>query len=165
MTAPFLARWTGDSFEPLPRFHNIMSAEFVIGEVYNLVEQQERSVNSHNHYFASLHDLWLNVPEDQAERWQTFEHFRKWCLIKTGYADSRQLVCSSKAEARRVASFVRPCDEYAVVTVTDCVVTIYTAKSQSKKAMGNEQFQRSKSDVLDYAASMIGISMKQEEPA
>lgn len=161
MTIPILYAWTGTAMEPLKRFHNAVNALFVIGQVYNLEVIEERSSASHRHYFASLHDAWLNLPEDQAERFATSEHLRKFALIKTGFADSRQMVCSSKAEAIRFAAFVRPCDEYALVTVAGQVVTIYTAQSQSTKAMGKKRFQESKDAVLEYVSSLIGVDPRQ----
>lgn len=142
---------------PVPRFHNLANARFVIGEAYTLVEHQERSSASHAHFFAAVNEGWMNLPEDQAERFPSAEHLRKYALIRTGYSDSHTLVCSSKAEAQRVAAFMRPIDEFAVVTVQGATVTRFTAKSQSYRAMGREDFQKSKDAVLDYIASLIGV--------
>jgi len=40
-------------------------------------------------------------------------------------------------EAQRIAAFIKPMDTYAMVIVNECVVTVYTAKSQSLKAMAS----------------------------
>lgn len=48
-------------------------------------------------------------------------------------------------------------DEYAIVEAVECVVRVYTAKSQSMKAMGNRDFQQSKSDVLDFVDDLLGV--------
>lgn len=149
-------RWTGDSFTPLPRSKRACDEQFVVGQVYALAEEQQRSGNSHRHFFATLHEAWATLPESMAGQFPTNEHLRKFALIKTGYADSRQFVASSKAEALRLASFIRPVDDYSVVTVEGCVVTHWTAQSQSMRAMGGKRFQQSKSDVLDYVASLVG---------
>lgn len=156
MSAPLIYTWQGDCFTPLKRFQRACDEQFTIGEVYTLEEVKSRSQVSHNHYFASLHDGWLNLPEHLTERFPTQEHLRKWCLVKAGYHDQRSIVASSKAEAQRIAAFIKPLDEFAVVIVSECTVTIYTAKSQSKKAMGAADFQKSKSAVLDLIANMIG---------
>jgi hypothetical protein len=74
------------------------------------------------------------------EEFPTAEVLRKKMLIRAGYADERSIVCASKAEAQRVAAFVKPMDEYAVVTVREAVVRVYTAQSQSIKAMGAKPF-------------------------
>lgn len=158
--SPITSRWSGEAMEPLPRFHNAANAQFVVGETYTLAEVQERSDSSHRHYFVMVKTAWENLPETHATQpWaQSPEHLRKYCLIRTGYSDSHTLVCSSKAEALRVARFMRPIDEYAVITVQGTTVTRYTAQSQSYRAMGKEEFQRSKEMVLDQLARLLDVS-------
>jgi hypothetical protein len=136
-------------------------ATFVAGQVYRLETVEERSAASHAHYFAALNEGWKNLREEDMERFPSSEHLRKWCLIRAGYRDEKTLVCSSKAEAQRVAAFVRPIDEYAVVTVSEAVVRVWTAKSQSMKAMGKVDFQTSKEAVLAIVAEMIGVAPDQ----
>jgi hypothetical protein len=155
---PINFTWTGEVMEPHRRFHNICASAFVIGEVYPLVEYHDRTTKTHNHFFASLVESWKNLPEDLAQRFDTSEKLRKYALIKCGYADIRQHVCASKAEAQRFAAFIRPMDEYAIIVASESVVTVYTAQSQSKAAMGAKAFQESKSKVLDFVAALIGVS-------
>jgi len=160
-----ITRWTGEAFAPLPHFRKRCDMDLVIGEVYRLTIQEERSDVSHRHYFAAVHEAWINLPEDQAERWPSSEHLRKWCLIRAGYSDQRQIVCASKAEAQRVRAFIAPMDDYAIVTAQEAVVTVFTAKSQSTKAMGRKEFQESKQRVLDMLAEMIGVRPAELEKA
>lgn len=155
---PITFSWDGEHMVPLCHLERLCDKYFVIGQTYQMVEQQERSHRSHAHYFACVNEAWKNLPEDLTERFPTSEHLRKYGLIRAGFADSRQIVASSKAEARRIASFVKPCDEYAVITAKDCVVTIWTARSQSMRAMGKIDFQRSKDGVLDALAKIIGTT-------
>lgn len=154
---PLSYRWTGDSFEILPRHQKHADRDFIIGEVYALEQVHERSAKSHAQYFVALNTGWLNLPEAMAESFPSAEHLRKHCLIKSGFFDKRSIQCSSKAEALRLAAFIKPMDEYAIVTVTGSLVTVYTAQSQSYKAMGKEAFQQSKQAVLDTIADMIGV--------
>jgi hypothetical protein len=151
-------QWSGEAMVPRARFHNLANAHYVVGELYRLEAIEERSAVSHRHYFACIHDAWLNIPEHLADRFPTSEALRKFALIKTGYADERSIVCATKAEAQRVAAFVKPMDTYAVVAVSEAVVTVYTAKSQSMKAMGRKVFQESKDAVLGYVADLIGVT-------
>ncbi|UHC16034.1 hypothetical protein LRS73_26745 [Methylobacterium currus] len=150
--------WTGDAMQPLGRFRGLCDRQFVIGERYILVEQEERSSKSHAHYFACVRDGWSNLPEHLANRFPTPDHLRKWALIRAGFRDEQTFVASSKAEAIRVAAFLRPVDDTAVVRVKDSVVLRWTAKSQSKRAMGHEDFQRSKDAVLAVIDDLIGIA-------
>lgn len=156
MNAVIPFRWNGDMMVPLPGFAKRCDAEYVYGEVYNLEAIEQRSAKSHAHFFASVNEAWQNLPENLVEQFPTSEHLRKWCLIRAGYHQHRDIVASSKAEAQRLAAFVKPMDTYAVVTVRDSVVTVYTAESQSMKAMGKQRFQESKDAVLSLLAAMIG---------
>lgn len=168
MNALVIYEWTGEAMKPLPNFAKLCDKHFVVGERYKLDSIEERSFVSHRHYFAEVYQAWLNMPEQMTDRFKTPDHLRKFALIKTGYCDERTLVCSSAGEALRVAAFVEPVDEYAIVTITGPVVGIFTAKSQSYKAMGRATFQKSKSDVLEYLASMIGVetsALKEEVAA
>ena len=153
---PFI--WDGESMAPLPRFSRVCDGAFVIGKEYPMIVHEARSAASRGHYFACLSECWRNLPEDIAEDFPTAEHLRKKALIKCGYADERSIVAASKAEALRVAAFVRPMDEYAVVLVSECVVKVFTAQSQSMRAMGKKAFAASKDAVLAYAASLIGVT-------
>jgi len=157
MTTVLAYRWSGDSFEVLPRHQKQADKEFVIGDVYTLEEVKGRSMKSHSHFFASVNEGWLNLPEHVAERFPTAEFLRKYCLIKAGFHDQRSIVAASKAEAQRIAAFIKPIDEFAIVVVSECTVTIYTAKSQSKKAMGADEFGKSKTAVLDLIDDMLGV--------
>ena len=152
---PIAFTWNGEVMVPLqPR---LADRYYVVGETYRLEPREDRSQISHNHYFASIQEAWQNLPEHDAERFATADHLRKWALITAGYRDERSIVCASKAEALRVAAFIKPLDDFAVVTAYECVITVYTAKSQSMRAMGKKQFQRSKDKVLDIVSAMIGV--------
>jgi len=155
---PIACRWDGESFTPLPRLARVADEHFVIGEVYHLVEQAERSPKSHRHYFVMIKEAWENLPETEV-RWPTPEHLRKWALIKAGYYDEKQVVCATKAEALRwTPVLITASGEYAVVVPRGPVVTIYTAKSQSLKAMGRVDFQASKDAVLQIVSDLIAVT-------
>lgn len=154
---PLRFDWT-DEGVMRPKIPRLADKHYVVGLEYMLVPHEERSMRSHRFYFASVNEAWKNLPEDMAERYQTSDHLRKWALIKAGYRDERSIVAASKAEAQRIAAFVRPMDEYAIVRVSEAVVTIYTAKSQKMRAMGKDQFRASIDAVLDVVSQMIGTT-------
>lgn len=159
MSIPLYCRWTGEAFEPATSlWAKRADQEYVVGEVYHMAPIEERSASSHRHYFAALHDAWANLPEDIADRFMTVDHLRRYALIRTGYRDERSIVASSAAEARRIAAFIKPMDEFAVVSVHESAVLVWTAKSQSMRAMGKAMFQRSKDDVLSFVAEIIGVA-------
>lgn len=153
---PVLFTWDGESMVAQRRFQTVCDKQFVVGEVYPMIVQEPRSQASHNHYFASIETAWLNLPEDIAANFPNSEHLRKYALIKSGFADERSIVCASKAEAQRVAAFIKPMDHYAIVMVSEATIKVYTAQSQSNKAMGKKVFQGSKDAVLDVIARLVG---------
>lgn len=153
---PLHFQWSGDAMVPLnPR---AADRQYVIGETYYLDHREDRSAASHAHYFAALNEAFQNLPDDVAERLPTVEHMRKYALVMTGFRDERSLIASSAAEARRLAAFIKPMDDFAVVSVSGAAVVVLTAKSQSMRAMGKAEFQRSKDLVLEFVASLIGVS-------
>jgi len=131
---------------------------YVVHEVYPLQVEQQRSQATHNHFFAAIANAHANLPDDLLEVYPTPEHLRKKALVRKGYRHEREYVCESKTAAVELVKTIRPLDDYAIIEARENVVRIWTAKSQSKKAMPAGEFQRSKSDVLDYVADLIGVS-------
>lgn len=156
MTAlPF--EWDGEAMRVRRSFQRRADELFGIGETYTLQAVEDRSAASHRHFFAALNEAWMNLPEGMAEEFPTAEHLRKKALIRAGYRDERTFVCASRAEAVRLAAFLRPVDDYSIVSVNGTAVVQLTAKSQSVRAMGKVEFQKSKDDVLTALADMIGV--------
>ena len=155
---PILCDWNGEAFIPASHAQSrVADQDYVVGERYRIAPLQERSQRSHAHYFACINESWRNLPDKLAERFSTPEHLRKFALIKAGFRDERSVTCASKAEALRVAAFVRDVDNYAIVVVHEATVIHYTAKSQSLRAMGKKDFQDSKDKVLQIISDMIGV--------
>lgn len=161
---PVKCQWTGEAFIPAGNYWaKEADKQFVVGEHYAIVEHHERSSETHRHYFATLHDLWVNLPEHVAPQFPNAEILRKHALIRTGYADKRSIVCRSAAEAQRMAAFIAPLDGYAIVTVDAATVTVWTAQSQSMRAMGKKAFQASKEATLGYVSDLIGLPADADE--
>lgn len=158
---PLLYQWDGECMRPLGRFARLADQQFVVGQNYRMDTIEERSAESHRHFFACVEQAWLNVPEIHAGRWATPDHLRKWALIQAGFRKETTFVASSKAEAIRLAGYLQTLDEYAVIAVDGRVVTRATAKSQSIREMPRKEFQDSKQAVLDVLADLIGVDPTQ----
>lgn len=158
MTAPrpLRFRWNGSTMTPLQPGAAVRQYEK--GEAYTLEVREERSGNSHRHYMAAVHEAWNQLPEHLADEFPSADHLRRWALIRTGWRDERTVVLASKAEAQRVAAFIKPIDPFAVVVPRETTVVVLTAKSQSYRSMGKAEFGRSKEAVLDLLADMIGTN-------
>lgn len=144
---------------PIRAHLRIADEHYDLGDRYPLAPVEDRSMRSHNHYFACIANAWMNLPEDMAEQYPNAERLRKHALIRTGYRDERSFVCSSKAEALRLASFLLPCDPDAIVSVHETAVVELKAKSQSLRAMGKKEFQESKDAVLGWLSNKIGVDV------
>lgn len=127
-----------------------------IGEIRGWQIVEHRSDKSHRHYFAVIREAWGNLPEHIADDFKSPEHLRKWALVETGYADVTQMVLPTNADAVRAAALMTAMDGYAVIGVSERVVTIARAHSQSEKAMGRTEFQESKDAVIDRISRLIG---------
>lgn len=139
--------------------------DLVIGEVKNWqIVDDERSMRSHNHYFALIAEAWSNLPERLADDLPNPEALRKYALIKSGYCTVDKVVCASNREAVRLAAFLGGGEEYRIVEVSERLVTIWTARSQKMKrsgngGMGKTEFQESKDAVLHVISELLGTDV------
>jgi len=167
--APMPYRWTGDAWVIHPRFQRQADAAFAIGEVRMMVEVEERSEASHRQEFAWLKDAWLSLPERLADQFATAEHLRKRALIETGFYHETVIDCGTTASALRVASYARGEDDFAHVVTRGPLVVVRKAKSQSRRAMAKDEFQASKTAILEWVASLLDVApttlAKQSEAA
>lgn len=152
MADPLWYRWNGVAM--MPSRPELAERIFRPDGMYLLEAHHERSYKRHQAYFASLHEAWASLRVDD---FPTPEHLRKFALIKCGFYDERVLVCDTAAQAERVVVFMRPMDDYAIMVRDSALVRVWTAKSQSYKAMGRDEFNRSMEAVLDYVAGLIGV--------
>jgi hypothetical protein len=148
---PIYFTWTGESMEPLARFSRLAENSFTSGHAYRMIIEEERSAASHRQYMAAVHEGWMQLPEPWDIAFPTEDHLRKYLLIKAGFCTITKVLGKKRI----------PIDGYAIACEEDGVLTIYQAKSQSYKAMGKEEFAKSKTAVLDLLADMIGITTAQ----
>lgn len=120
-----------------------------------VLDDKPRSVASHHSFFAELQELYDTMPEIVTERFPSFDAFRKFCLIRTGWRNETVYTCETAQEALRWSIRLRQLDSFSVVAVSGLHITVWTAKSQSMKSMGKEDFQKSRDDVTAYAKQLL----------
>lgn len=156
--SPFPFRWNGDAMEPVTAYWKHKADQrFVVGEKYLMTEQLERSLKSHQHYFANLHEAWQNLPETLTPEYPSAEHLRKRALVMTGYRNETVIVCATSADALRTSTLVGSLDQFAVVIQHREILTVWRAKSQSMREMGAKDFAKSKTDVLAWCWNLVGV--------
>jgi len=156
MIPPLAFQWDGEAL--IPRVPRLADKHLVVGETYLMVPHEDRSDATHKHEFAWLREAWMNLPEDIAVNYPTAEHLRKRALIEAGFCDETIVDAGSKAAALRTAAFVRAIDDFALVLVRDQYVIRRTAKSQSRRAMKKDEFQASKTAIMEIISNMIGVT-------
>lgn len=163
MIAPIHALWTRGVFEPTRCYHNECGAHLVENGIYRIEVFEDRSEISHRHEFAWLKTAWLNLPETISDRFPSPEHLRKRALIDAGFYNEMAIDAGSNAAAIRVAAGFRSHDEFVVAVVRGPLVLVRTAKSQSRRAMDRDEFQASKSAIMEVIASLIGVAPEELE--
>lgn len=150
-------RWQNGVMAPM---HPAKAAEtYEAGLVYDLEPRASRSRSSHNHYFACVEEAWKNLPEGLSVDFPSPDHLRRWALVKAGFCMMSNLSLDSHRQAQDVAAVARKLDPYAVISINRGVVRIYTAESQSLKAMGAKRFRESKDQVLHIISELIGTDV------
>ena len=128
-----------------------------VGAVHGWQMAEHRSKSSHDHFFAVVNEAWKSLPEDMADDFPSPEHLRKWSLIKAGFCSETRIVCANNSEAMTLATKAKAMDKYAVVSIDGKAVTIWTADSQRKDAMGRQAFQEAKERALHVISTLLGI--------
>lgn len=151
---PVVCIWDGNVMIPMPRFKRLCDAQFEVNGEYPLMIVENRSMASHNHYFAALHEGYLNLAEEYAQEFDSEEHLRHWCLCKSGFCTTTTYVLNTAEDARKLRDALKKENASTIVGVTGNVAKVYTPESQSLAAMKKERFEDSKRAVLDLVASM-----------
>lgn len=128
-----------------------------VGDVHGWQMAEHRSKSSHDHFFAVINEAWKNIPEDMADDFPSPEHLRKWALIKAGFCSETRVVCANNGEAMTLATKAKAMDKYSVVSIDGKAVTIWTADSQRRDAMGRQTFQEAKERALHIISNLLGI--------
>lgn len=141
---------------------------FVVGLRYLLVEEEQRSLASHNHQFAEIAERWQSWPEWLELQFGSADDLRKHALIMSGWRHERRWVLSSNKDARLLAAALDDnARDYALISTSGNVVIKWTARSQRMRGperMSKADFQRSKSDVLEWIEAYLEDAHKQRQP-
>ncbi len=151
---PVVCIWDGNAMIPLPRFKRVCDAQFEVNEEYPLMIVENRSMASHNHFFAALHEGYLNLAEEYAQEFDSEEHLRAWCLCKEGFCTVETYVLNTAEDARKMRQAMKRENPITIIAVTGNVAKVYRPESQSIAAMKKERFEASKAAVLSRVASM-----------
>lgn len=166
-TPPVIMRYEGDGiFKAVaPVMVARCEAAYERGQMYRNEFREDRSGPSHRQYFAMINEFYNQLPEDIASNFQGPDELRAFALIKKGFADHVDVTLGDESLAQRIARLLirlrkRYFKHYAVIIPKGTVVRIYTAQSQSYKAMDRKRFQASKEATLGFLSDLTGIDHK-----
>src|SRR5262245_38379342 len=132
---------------------------FTCGETYFLIEEEQRSIESHRHQFAHLREIWLNWPEYADLQFGTYDDLRKHALIMSGWFIEKKAAFSSNKDAlQAVALATMMAREYTLFSTAGNVVITRTARSQKMRGaerMTKAEFQKSKTDVMEWIEAYL----------
>ena len=130
-----------------------------VGAVHGWQMAEHRSKASHDHFFAIINEAWKNLPEDMGDDFPSPEHLRKWALIKAGFCSETRIACANNNEAMTLATKAKAMDKYSIVAIDGKAVTIWTADSQRRDAMGRQAFQEAKERALHIISNLLGTDI------
>lgn len=128
----------------------------VVGDVKAWQAVEHRSSETHRHFFAVVNEAWKNLPEELADDFPNPETLRKWALIKAGFCSETRIVCANNSEAMTLAAKAKAMDKFSLIAIDGKAVTIWTADSQRRDAMGRQQFQEAKERAIDIISTLLG---------
>lgn len=151
--------WTGAHMQPADYAVRRAAAQYQKDQTYKLVADERVTEPERGFYFRCVRAAWRTIHED-GDRFPTAEHLRKAALIKCNHYKVRYITCENAKQAERVSANVTDKDEYSVVDLKGNVVAVYTAISQSNKPGGLtiDEWRRTRDDVMDSLAQMLGVS-------
>jgi len=155
MIAPQQFVWKAENSVMVPIRRTLADKVYVDGETYRLAVEEERSMASHNHYFAAIADVHETLDDAMTLMLPTPEHLRKYALIKCGFYNCTFEVFDTPEDAAKFGYILSKTDPFCVVQIEGNCAQIFTAQSQSKSAMGALQFKESKRRVLEYVETLI----------
>ena len=132
------------------------------GTIAAWAKVEVRSAKSHRHFFAAVHQAWLNLPEHLVDEFPSSEHLRKYALIKSGFCTMTYLAFKTNADAINACALMSKMDSYSIIEVSGGVVTVRQAASQSIPAMGRKLFQESKTEVFRVLSELIGAPVSED---
>lgn len=121
-----------------------------------LDDPKDQSDPMRRRFFALVREVWINLNDEKRARFPSSEILRKTALCRIGWAECKVVTCGNKKAAQEVALLASHLDRYAVVDVSETVVTVFTARSMSKRQCPKKTFLDVSEKALDWLSQLIG---------
>ncbi len=116
-------------------------------------------------FFAIVRDIHRNLSGDVLRRFPSSEALRKHALIAVGWCDVMTVLAGSKKAAPGIAAALQSKDRYCIIDINGDVLTMYTARSMSRRALLKKQFHEVAEKALHWIEDQTGIDGHMSEAA
>lgn len=147
---------------PHARFNALCKRQFEKNGDYALGPVEGVPSKSRAAFFASISEAWKNLDEND-ERFPSKDYLRYAALIRAGWATHSQTVMDTPKDARKFAIEMRKQAEYAIITVKDCVVDVWVAKSIATGQIHGDEWKAVMQRALDWVATLARTTRKELE--
>jgi len=121
-----------------------------------LDDPKDHSDAMRRRFFAIVREAWSNLPDVERARFPNSEVLRKTALCRIGWAECKVVTCGSNKAAQEVALLASHLDRYAIVDITGTVVSVFTARSMSKRHCPKKTFLEVSEKALDWISTVLG---------
>jgi hypothetical protein len=108
-------------------------------------------------FMALIRECHGTLKDADRQRFPSHETLRKHALIAVGWCTVRTVVAGSKTAAQDVADALKDMDRYCIIDVRGDVLTVYRARSMSRRALLKPQFLDVSQKVFDWIYQQTGI--------
>ena len=116
-------------------------------------------------FFAIVKDVHRNLAGDLLTRFPNSEYLRKYALIAVGWCTVHTIVGMSEKTAAATTAAILFQNPYCIITFNEGVMTIYSAKSMSRRALLKKQFLDVSEKALEWIEQQTGIDGRLSEAA
>lgn len=153
------------NFQPVRKDQDLVRRRCKVGDTYVLSIAERDNAPFRGWYFATLHELFSNLPETMEGRWPDVESMRKWALVQTHWVEESFFTGKTNAEARRHAAWIDKRGDFVITSVEGCVCREQRPKSQSSENMPRADFKKSAEDVVSYLSELLGATRRDMDRA
>ena len=121
-----------------------------------LDDPRDHSDPMRRRFFSIVRLVWTNLPDALRIQYPSSEVLRKTALCRIGWAECKVLTCETHKAAQEVALLSKYLDRYAIVDVSETVVTVFTARSLSKRHCPKKTFKEISDKAEEWLSALIG---------
>lgn len=135
-----------------------MSKEITCPECGAVIDGDTLSADpQRRRFFAAIRDSFHNLSDEDRKRFPSSEVLRKTALINAGWCSALTVVAGSKSAVMSIESALKALDRYCIIDVRGDVLTVYRARSVSRKSLPRKEFVDVAQKAFDWIYRTTGV--------